>query len=352
MADDLAQRKADHLAVVAEGRAAFRQSTLLEHVHLVHNALPECNVDDISLATSYLGKRLAVPLFITGMTGGIDDAGRINRELAGIAEAFGIGFGVGSQRIMAEDPARAQTFLVRDVAPTTLIVGNIGMVQARTYGVAKVLTLVEAIDADALAVHLNPAQELIQVAGDRDFCGGLDIIRALAAEVPVLVKETGCGIAPDVAARLFAVGVRHVDTAGAGGTSWVAVEAQRAAAGTSASRLGAELWDWGLPTAVAVRACAQAGLDVVASGGIRTGLDVARALALGARVAGVAAPVLQAYQRAGIQGVREFLEDVSASLRAVCALTGARSVHDLARVPRHLGEPLASYLTSLGISAR
>lgn len=345
----IARRKADHLEVAASGRADFTASTLLEHVRLVHQSLPELALDEIDLSTELAGKRLAAPLVITGMTGGTAEAAAVNRDLARAAQAAGIALGVGSQRAMDEHPELAGSYEIRDVAPDVVLFGNVGGVQALAMGPERVVELARRIGADALAIHLNPAQELIQDRGDRDFRGVLDAIaRVVAASpVPVIVKETGCGLSPQVARALLAAGVATVDVAGAGGTSWVAVEAVRAAEGSDAAALGAELWNWGIPTAVSVVGCARAGLDVIASGGLRTGYDIARALALGARAGGMAAPMLRAQRAGGSAGVAALIAQVTASIRAICLLTGCRSAADLSRAPRHLGAPLRAYLDDL-----
>ena len=345
----IAQRKAEHIEVAASGRADFAKSTLLEHVHLVHQALPELAVEDIDLTTELVGKRLRAPLLITGMTGGTADAAAVNRDLAKAAQAAGVAFGVGSQRAMDEHPELAATYEVRDVAPDVVLLGNMGAVQALAMGPARVVEIAKRIGADALAIHLNPGQELIQAKGDRDFRGVRDGIARIveAAGMPVVVKETGCGLSVEAARALVAAGVHTVDVAGAGGTSWVAVEAVRATQGSDQAVLGQELWDWGLPTAVSVVACARAGLDVIASGGLRTGYDVARAIALGARCGGMAAPMLRAQRAGGEAGVSALLEQVIGSVRAVCLLTGCASAADLARAPRHLGAPLRAYLDDL-----
>jgi isopentenyl-diphosphate delta-isomerase len=345
----IAKRKADHLEVAASGRAEFAKSTLLEHVHLVHQALPELALDEIDLTTTLVGKTLAAPLVITGMTGGTAEAAAVNRDLARAAQAAGIALGLGSQRAMAEHPELAASYEVRSVAPDVVLFGNVGAVQAVTMGPARVIALAERIGADAICVHLNPGQELIQDHGDRDFRGVRDAIAALidASPVPVIVKETGCGLSVEAARALVAAGARTVDVAGAGGTSWVAVEAVRAAEGSGAASLGHELWDWGVPTAVSVVACARAGLDVIASGGLRTGYDVVRALALGARAGGMAAPMLRAQRAGGADAVAELIAQITRAIRAVCLLTGCRAVGDLARAPRHLGAPLRAYLDDL-----
>ncbi|HEX8108847.1 MAG TPA: type 2 isopentenyl-diphosphate Delta-isomerase, partial [Kofleriaceae bacterium] len=253
MSDELAiaKRKADHLEVAASGRAEFVKSTLLEHVHLFHQALPELTLDEIDLSTVLVGKRLAAPLVITGMTGGTAEAASVNRDLARAAQAAGVALGLGSQRAMAEHPELAGTYQIRDVAPDVVLLGNIGGVQAIAMGPDRVVALATQIGADAICVHLNPGQELIQDRGDRDFRGVRDAIARLVevSPVPVIVKETGCGLSVEAARALVAAGVHTVDVSGAGGTSWVAVEAVRAAEGSDAAALGAELWDWGIPTA-------------------------------------------------------------------------------------------------------
>jgi len=350
----IARRKADHLEVAASGEADFAErTTLLEHVHLVHQALPELAADELELAVELCGHRLAAPVMVTGMTGGTATAARINREIATAAAAAGLAMGVGSQRAMAEHPELLATFRVKDVAPGVVLIGNLGVVQAGALGVARVIELVKQIEADALAIHLNPGQELIQADGDRDFRGAIDTIARLveAVPVPVIVKETGCGLSAQAAARLKFVGVTTVDVAGAGGTSWVAVEARRAAEGSRARALGTELWDWGVPTAVATVACASHGLTTIASGGLRSGLDVARALALGASLGGLAAPVLRAQRAGGVEAIGALLDGVIASVRAVMLLTGSRRVADLRAAPRHLGAPLRGWLDDLGLPA-
>lgn len=327
---------------------------MLEHVHLTHQALPELAVDDVVLATELVGKQLAAPLVITGMTGGTGEAAAVNRDLARAAQAAGVALGLGSQRAMAEHPELAASYQVRDVAPDVVLFGNVGAVQLLAMGHARIVELGRSVGADAMCVHLNPGQELIQERGDRDFRGLVDAIARLVevSPVPVIVKETGCGLSLQAAKQLVGAGVHTVDVAGAGGTSWVAVEALRASEGSTASALGNELWDWGVPTAVSVASCVSTGLVTIASGGMRTGYDVARALALGARAGGMAAPMLRAQRGGGSDGVRAMIDQVVGAIRAVCLLTGCRGAADLARVPRHLGAPLRDYLDDLGISTQ
>lgn len=349
--DDIAARKSAHLELCATGDVGFRRATtLLEQVALVHDALPEIALDQVELGCDVLGKRLRAPLVIEAMTGGTPEGGRINEELAGLAEELGVGFALGSQRPMLEEEALAATYEVRRRAPTTLVVGNLGLWQAREGGAAAVEALARRVGADAVAIHLNPAQELVQPGGDRDFRGGLELLAALRAELglPLVVKETGCGLGPAAVRKLRGVGVDHVDVAGAGGTSWVAVELHRARdAGERA--LGAELRDWGVPTAAAVSLASRAGFStVIASGGVATGLDAARAIALGATAAGVARPVLQAWWRGGAAAARELLAGIVAGLRAAMVLTGSATLAELRRAPRVIGPELAAWIAQLG----
>jgi isopentenyl-diphosphate delta-isomerase len=347
----IARRKADHLEVAASGRAEATRSTLLEHVHLVHQALPELALEDIDLGIELAGKRLALPLVITGMTGGTAEAAQVNRDLALAAQDAGVAFGLGSQRAMHEHPELAASYQVRDIAPRVVLFGNVGAVQAAQMGPARVVELARRVGADGLCVHCNPGQELIQDRGDTDFRGLVDAIARLveASPLPVIVKETGCGLSPQAARALLGVGVQTVDVSGAGGTSWVAVEAVRAPEHSASALLGEELSDWGLPTATSVAACASAGLVTIASGGLRSGYDVARALALGARAGGMAAPMLRAQRTGGADAVRAMIDRVARTLRAVCLLTGSRTPGDLARAPRHLGAPLRTFLDDLGV---
>lgn len=333
---DIGARKADHIDLCATGDVGFRdKTTMLEHVELVHDALPELSLDEIDTEVVLLGKKLRVPLIIAAMTGGTAKARDINRELASIAEEKGYGFGLGSQRAMLRGD-RDDTYAVRDVAPSTLVLGNIGAVQARELSTDAVSDLAGRVGADAMCVHLNPAMEIVQPGGDRYFAGALGAIERLAEElrIPVVAKETGCGIGPRAARRLARAKVRHVDVSGAGGTSWVAVETERATAG--ARSLGQALRDWGVPTAASVMIVKRVKPrfdTIIATGGITNGIDAAKAIALGAHAAGIARPVLQAFMSGGRAGAVEFLARVEAEIRAVMLLVGAGSVRALRKAP-------------------
>jgi len=347
MADrlDISQRKKDHLALCAGPNVGFREkTTLLEEVELVHCALPEMHADEVDSTTVLLGKTLAAPVIVASMTGGTEWAAKVNRELAAAADELGLGFGLGSQRAMHERPETAWTFKVREVAPNVLLTGNLGLVQAKQMSTSQIADLVGEVGADALCIHLNPAMEIVQPGGDRDFRGGFELLSRLVEEleVPIIAKETGCGLSRVVARRVHEAGVRTVDVSGAGGTSWVAVEAHRAI-DEDQKALAEELWDWGIPTAASVLQLQGLGLDIIATGGIKTGSDVARAVALGATVGGIAAQALRAQKEGGTLGARDFLRRTILSVRANMLLTGCRTVAELRRAPRWLGPHLARY---------
>lgn len=342
---EISKRKDEHLELAIHGDVGFQdKTTLFECVQLVHDALPELALDEIDLGVRLFGRKLRAPLILAGMTGGTERAQRINLELASIAEEHGYGFGLGSQRAMLKDPSARVTYQVRGVAPSVLLLGNLGGVQAARMSVTEIADLVAAVGADALCVHLNPAMEVVQSEGDRDFRGIEATYQRLSAELgcPVVAKETGCGISAGVAKRLAAAGVRDIDISGAGGTSWVGVEARRAAPGDR--ELGRRFWDWGIPSAASLLLVAPARFrTVIATGGIQNGLDAARALVLGAHAVGIARPVLQALERGGRAEAVAFLEQVERELRTALLLIGAPSVAAARQAPRLLTGELARW---------
>lgn len=338
---DISQRKLDHIDLCADDEVEYRgKTTLLEEVELVHDSLPELCVDAIDLSTQAFGRRLQAPLLISGMTGGAERAREINLTLARVAQQLGIAFGVGSQRAMMERPELAETYQVREVAPDIVLFGNIGAVQVAESSTDQIEALVQALGADALSVHLNPGQEMIQPEGDTDFRGCVDAIARLVEElsVPVIAKETGCGLGPRALDKLADTGVEWVDTSGAGGTTWVGVEALRTS--PEKATVGEMFWDWGVPTGAAIVYARRRGLNVIGSGGLRTGLDAARAIALGASLAGMALPWLKAAYNEGYEAALEFGQTTIEALRVACLLTGSADLAALRKAPRVLGPNL------------
>ena len=335
------RRKRSHLDLCANGDVEhLAKTTLLEEVEFVHDSLSDVDLADVDLSVEFVGRRLRAPFVITGMTGGTADAAIVNRDLARLAQRFGIAFGLGSQRAMLRRPELAATYSVRREAPTTLVLANLGLNQAAQIGTAEIARLVAAVGADALCLHLNPAQELVQKEGDRKFSGGLRALERIVPEldVPVIVKETGCGISAGVARRLEQVGVRYVDVSGAGGTSWVRVEDLRGDARSHA--LGELFRDWGIPTAASLVQLRGSKLVRIASGGIRNALDCAKALALGAELCGFALPVFRAYRSGGVDAAADFLEQTIEGLRVAMVLTGSRTLAELRDQPVVLGPRL------------
>ena len=344
-AGGISGRKEDHIDLTVRGDVAFRQkTTLLECVELIHDALPELNVDDIDTSVQIFGKTLKLPLVVSAMTGGTDRAGRINSQLAGLVEELGLGMGLGSQRPILRNRDSAASYQLRKEAPTALIFGNIGGVQAAESGPAGIEELAQIASVDAMCIHLNPAMEVVQPEGDRDFRGVLknlgESVKGLS--VPVIAKETGCGLGPATIKKLHSVGVEHVDVSGAGGTSWVAVETHRAQG--QRAQLGQQLWDWGVPTGASVLCAAPYMKTIIATGGIKSAYDAARALALGATCAGIARPILQVLENDGVAGVREWLSQFDRELRAIMLLVGAKNLDELRKAPRLIRGDLQQWL--------
>ncbi len=322
-------RKAEHIELALDPRMQAEANAFARY-RFEHNALPELDFDEIDLGCTMFGRQLTAPLLISCMTGGTEQAAEINRNLAEAAERAGVALGVGSQRLAIEDEARVATFDVRDIAPSVPLIANLGAVQLNYgYGPQECQRVVDMISADALALHLNPLQEAIQPEGDRRFRGLLhqigDVVEAL--DVPVIVKEVGCGISAAVARRLARVGVTWIDTAGVGGTSWARIEAARAAD----RGLGETFARWGIPTPEAIRQVSGvAGVGVIGSGGLRSGLDAAIALALGADYVGLAYPFLGPAQQSAA-AVEEAIERLKVELRIAMFCVGARSLSQLRR---------------------
>lgn len=326
-------RKADHLRICLEEDVQFRRLTNgLERYRFMHTCLPELDYKDINIQTSFLGKDLGAPLLISSMTGGTEQAKTINYRLAEVAQEYKLAMGVGSQRIAVERPEVSHTFAVRSVAPDILLLANLGAVQLNySYGLEQCLLAVEILEADALILHLNPLQECIQTNGDTNFRGLLNKIETLCRKlpVPVVVKEVGNGISASMAQQLINIGVSAIDVAGAGGTSWAKVESERAE-NILQRHLGKTFADWGLPTAeclVDIRSLFPH-IPLIASGGLRNGLEVTKAIALGANIAGLAWPFLQAASDSP-EALKELVNLLIAEITTVLFCTGNSNLADL-----------------------
>jgi isopentenyl-diphosphate delta-isomerase len=328
-------RKAEHLRICLDEDVQFAQTTNgLERYRFIHCCLPEINRDEINLRTQFLGKSLSYPLLISSMTGGTEFAGTINRRLAEVAQHYNMAMGVGSQRVALEKPQVAATFAVRSHAPDILLFANLGAVQLNyKYGLDECRRVVDLLQADALILHLNPLQECIQARGDTNFCGLLDKIEKLCGKisVPVIAKEVGNGISATMATRLIDAGMSAIDVAGAGGTSWAKVESERAE-NSLQRRLGMTFADWGLPTAECITTIREVAPEIplIASGGLRHGLDVAKAIALGADIAGLALPFLQAAAESEA-ALYELVEVLIAEITTVLFCTGTANLQEFKR---------------------
>jgi isopentenyl-diphosphate delta-isomerase len=355
LAEETKKRKADHMRISLNRNVQARQATTgLEDIHFVHRALPEIDKKKIELSTTVFGHKFAAPLIVGAITGGTLEASKINATIAEAVEELGLGMGVGSQRAAIEDKKLEKTFaLVRKKAPTAFLIANIGGVQlVNGYGLKEVQKAIEMIEADAIAIHLNPLQEAVQPEGQTNFEGVLEKINEIAKDVdkPIIAKETGAGIAAEEARKLEEVGIKGIDVSGVGGTSFAAVEYYRARGHENSfqRRLGDVFWDWGIPTAVSIVEVFQTiNVPVIASGGVRNGVDVAKAVALGASLASFSQPMLQA----AVKGVKETKATLSLmidELRNAMFLTRAESVQSLRKTPIVVTGKTAEWLRTRG----
>jgi len=324
-------RKHEHLRIVRHDRDADRRKFYFDDIRLIHRALPEIDYDEVDTRVEFMGKTLSFPLLISSMTGGEgEELLRINRHLAAAAEETGIGMAMGSQRAMLVDRASLPSFALREFAPTTLLLGNIGAIQLN-HGVTAAMCreLVAAAAADGLYLHLNPLQEAVQPEGETNFRGlAARIAEVVAAlDAPVVVKEVGAGISPADAELLLEAGVRYLDVAGAGGTSWSRIESHRDKSGNSS---GEFFQDWGLPTPTALRLLRpyRHRATLIASGGIRSGIDMAKAMILGASACGIARPFLE-HATVSTERVVGCIHRLQRQFKTAMFLLGAKRVSDL-----------------------
>lgn len=325
-------RKSDHIRINLEEDVRSSLSTGLERYRFLNNALPEIDLKDVDLTLTVFSKPLSAPLLISSMTGGSKEATQINMRLAEAAQEYGIAMGLGSQRAAIEDPKLAASYQVRSVAPNILLFANLGAVQLNYgYGVEECQRAVDMAGADALMLHLNALQEAVQPEGDTNFAGLLNKIEMVckALPVPVVVKEVGWGISGEVARQLTNAGVRAIDVAGAGGTSWTQVEMHRAKT-DSQKRLAAAFVDWGIPTAeciIQVRKAVKKTM-IFASGGLRTGVEIAKCIALGATLGGMASPFLKAAAKS-TEATLQTISEVARELQVTMFAAGMRDLEEL-----------------------
>ena len=356
MINTTSRRKIEHLKLCAESPVESRNvSAGFEDVTLIHRALPELNMDKLDLSVDLLGKHLKAPFLIASITGGHPDTISVNSALAAAAEELGVGIGVGSQRAAIDDPAQEESFkVVREKAPNAFVYGNVGAAQIREYGIDGVEKLVEMIDADALAIHLNFLQEAIQPEGDRDATGCLDMIREICSVLgtPVIIKETGAGISREDALLLQKAGVSAIDVGGVGGTSWAGVEVYRAReSGDSASEnLGELFWDFGIPTVASIIE-SRVSLPIIATGGVRTGLDIAKSIALGANAASAALPFVGPALE-GKKSVVSVLSSMLDEFRVAMFLCGCANIQDLRNAPLVVTGWTLEYLRQRGFNLK
>lgn len=326
-------RKTEHLRIALKENVQFREKTAgfediaFKDIELDYQTMPEINKKDVDARTEFFGKKFSAPIMVAAITGGVPEAERINKDIARACEALGIGMGLGSQRAMLENPNLTKTYYVRDIAPHIFLAGNLGITQAKQYPAIEIDTALDDIEADALALHLNAAQEALQLEGTTDFSGGFETIKRLRKELKhdFFVKEVGHGISGSVAKQLEKLKVRAIDVGGAGGTSWTGIDSLR-----GNKQIGQTFWDFGIPTAVSVIECKRVfSGKIIATGGIRNGLDVAKSLVLGADLAGIALPVLQAQDFGGTNSVKKYLEKIIEETKTAMFLAGAKNIGEL-----------------------
>ncbi|MFX1518619.1 MAG: type 2 isopentenyl-diphosphate Delta-isomerase [Promethearchaeota archaeon] len=354
-----ASRKLDHIKICLNNDVqAKNKTTGFEDVDFIHCALPELDLASINIKNKLFGHEFTVPIIISAMTGGHPVAEKINKILAIAAQELGIGLGLGSQRAALENPQLEKTYsIAREYAPDAFLIGNIGAPQLAdgTIKLKEAKRLIELIDGNALAIHLNALQEAIQPEGDSNYSGVIQAIDKLTdeLEVPIIAKETGAGISREIASRIEKAGVAGIDIQGAGGTSFSAVEVYRAEKQglEHLKRLGTVFWDWGLPTAVSTVEVAlnTSQMEIIASGGIRNGLEMAKAMALGAEGVGIASPLLAPAFSGDVAAVKSVIDNFITELKCAMFLTGARTIKDLKKVPCVISGRSASFLAARGI---
>lgn len=348
------KRKQRHIRISLEEDVEADIGTGFEDIRLIHRALPEIDLEEVATNTILFGKKLSAPLIISAITGGTKEAKVINEILAKVAENTGIGISVGSQRIAVQQPETEPTFrIVREKAPTAFLMSNIGCPQLSLgWGVNEAQHCVDMINADALAIHMNPTQEAVQVDGDTSFKNILSKISELSGKlsVPIVMKETGCGVSFEDAMEIERAGAKGVEVAGAGGTSWSAVEYHiaREVGKQSQQYLGQAFWNWGIPTAISVVEVSETtDLKIIASGGIRTGVELVKAIILGADAVGIAKPFLKKAMDSP-EALETYVNDIIREFKVAMFLVGAKNLDELRQKPAIILGKTAEWLRARG----
>ncbi len=325
LTERIQSRKLDHIQICLEKDVQNGNSAGFEHVRLIHKSLPEVDFNKIDTSCTLLGKEMSAPIIIAGMTGGWPGATRINRNLAGAAEKLGLAFGLGSQRAMIQHPKLKKTYSVRSIAPSILLLGNLGLIQFGGGWTEREVKKAAGVGIDALALHLNALQELVQPEGDRNWTGCFAALKRLCSKskLPIIAKETGAGISGETAKMLESAGVAAIDISGSGGTNFALVESHRG------NQIGKVFSDWGIPTVCSLLEVHNAvSIPIICSGGVRSGLDIAKAIALGADAVGIAKPLLKPALKSQ-EAVEERLKLLMSELRTAMALTGSQNINEL-----------------------
>lgn len=330
---NISARKDTHLDIcINNNNIESDLKYLFPEIEFIHSALPEMHADEVDMSVDFLGTKISVPLLISCMTGGSDKGFEVNIELAKAAEESSIPIGMGSFRILLKKPEYFEHFNLKKYAPNVPVIGNIGIAQLKGESKQEILTITDDLGVDALAVHINVGQELFQPEGDRDFAGLKEHLSEFItlSNVPVIIKETGCGFDPSLIEYFKTIGVSIVDIAGAGGTNWISVERERQAAYMYSA--AEQFADWGIPTAVSVF-LHNSNPPLIASGGIRNGMDAVKAVAMGALCAGMAKPFIKGYKKNGKEEVISMIKGIQKVFEAVMVLTSSKTINDLRKVP-------------------
>ncbi len=329
-------RKLEHIRIALKENVQFREKSTgfediaFKDIELDYQTMPEIDQKEINASTEFFGKKFNAPIMVAAITGGVPEAEKINRDIAKACEELGIGMGLGSQRAMMENPNMAKTYFVRNIAPHIFLAGNLGITQAKKYSSVEIDEALDDVEADALALHTNAAQEALQAEGTTDFSLGFETIKRLQKELkhPFFVKEVGHGVSANIAKQLEKLKVKAIDVGGAGGTSWTGIDSLRG--GAEMKEIGKAFWDFGIPTAVSVIETRRVfSGKIIATGGIRSGADIAKALVLGADLAGIALPVLQAQDFGGAEAVKKYLERIIHETKIAMFLAGAKNIREL-----------------------